>query len=72
MGEYNTYNVCQKVGKKCQWVILQTHVYHVFMYLYKVDYMMVNTFMYAVVSLNYNKGMHIIPSSNKVVIIVEH
>ena len=45
------------VVKKCQWVLLETHVYHVSMYLYKVDYMTMNTFMYAVITSNYNKVM---------------
>ena len=30
------------MGKKCQCVLLQTHLYHVLMYLCKVDYMMAN------------------------------
>ena len=38
----------------------------------KVDYMMTNTFMYAHVTLNYNKVMRIIPKSYMVATIVEH
>ena len=40
------------MGKKRQWVILQTNVFQVFMYVCKVDYMMANTFMYAAINLN--------------------
>ena len=38
----------------------------------KVDYMMVNTFMYVTVTLNYNKVMRIMPKTHRVVTIVEH
>ena len=49
MGE-STLTAYATVGKKCQWVILQTQVYHVFVYLCEVDYMMPNTFMYEALS----------------------
>ena len=45
---------------------------HVFMYLYKVDYMMANIFMYVAVTSNYNKVMRIIPASYRVATIVDH
>ena len=32
----------------------------------KVDYIMADTFMYVVITLNYNKVMHIIPKSHRV------
>jgi hypothetical protein len=38
----------------------------------KVIYMMVNTFMNATIPLNYNKVMRIIPKSNRVATVVEH
>ena len=38
----------------------------------KVDYMMANTFVYATITLNYNKVMHMIPESYRVGTIVEH
>ena len=46
--------------KKCQWIILQAHVYHVI------------TYLYAITTLNYNKVMHIIPETDRVAIIVKH
>ena len=36
--------------------LLETHLYHVS--IFKVDYIMENTFMYAAITLNYNKVMH--------------
>ena len=57
-------------GKKYQCVILETHVYHVS--ICKVDYMMVNTFNYAIITLNYNEVMRILPKSYRVATIVEH
>jgi hypothetical protein len=44
----------------------QRHVYHVFMYLCKVDYMMANTFMYVTILSNYNKVMCIILASYRI------
>ena len=38
----------------------------------KVDYMMANTFMYVVVTLNFNKVMRIIHKTYRVAIIVQH
>ena len=38
----------------------------------KVDYMIEDTFMYAVVTLNYKKVMHIIPTRYRVVTMVVH
>ena len=46
MGEYNTYNICHD-AEELLVGYTTTHVYHVFMYLSKVDYMMLNTFMFA-------------------------
>jgi hypothetical protein len=43
--------------------ILQTRVYHVFIYLCKHDYMITNNFVYTTTSLNYNKVTCIIHAS---------
>jgi hypothetical protein len=59
MGEYNAYNVCH-VGEEMPMFLFQTHVYHVVMYLCKVDFMVSNTFTYVAIILNYNKVMCII------------
>jgi hypothetical protein len=42
--------------------ILQTRVYHVFIYLCKPYNMITNNFVYTTTSLNYNKVMCIIPT----------
>lgn len=68
--ETTTLTTYDTLRMKC--VIPQTHVYDVFIYLCKVDYMMVNTFMNMAVILNYNKVMRIIPTSYRVATIVEH
>ena len=70
MREYNTYNVCHN-GEGMQVGDTNTCV-DVLMYLCKVDYMMGNNFIYATVILDYNKVMHIIPTTYRVATILEY
>jgi len=70
--ESTTITTHATVENKCQWVTLNIHVYHVFMYLCKVDYTTLNTFMYVAMSLNNNKVMRIIPVSYRIANIIEH
>lgn len=70
--ESTTLTTHATVKKKCHWVVLQICVYHVFMYLCKVDYMTVNTFMYVAKSLKYNRVVCTILTSYMIATIVEH
>ena len=72
MREYNTYNTCYIGEEMPIGYILQTHVHHVFMHLCKIDYMMTNTFMYAAISLKYNKVMCIESATYRAATIVKH
>ena len=60
------------LGKKCPWILLQTHLYLVCICLSRVDYMMANTFMYVGMISYYCNGMRIILTSYRVATIVEH
>ena len=61
MGGKNTYNVCHNGGKMPMGSTTNTCVSSIHVFIYEVDYIMANTFMYATVTLNYNKVMRIIP-----------
>ena len=71
MGEYNIYNVCHDGEEMPIGYTTNTCEVCIHVSTCKVDYMMVNTFMYAARTLSYNKVMHITPESYRVVIIVE-
>jgi hypothetical protein len=72
MGEYNTYNVCHSGEEMPMGYNTNTCIDREFLYLCKVDYMVINTFMYVVVTSNYKKVMHIIHASYRVATIVKH
>ena len=53
--EYNTYNACRN-GEELPMGYTTNKCVLRFMYLYKVDYMMANTFIYATVTLKLQQG----------------
>ena len=66
IGEWCTCTICHN-GLSIITCVLCNHVS-----ICKVDYMMANNFVYAIITLNYNKVMHIIPESYRVATIAEH